>query len=67
MGEELTSNNLKIAKDQWIDKLRYRKIKLKKCIEKGKRKQENITFQRNQKRLGKMPEIEKYVEFWGGI
>ena len=67
MGEELTSNNLKIAKDQWIDKLRYRKVKLKKCIEKGKRKQENITFQRNQKRLGKMPEIEKYVEFWGGI
>ena len=67
MGEELTANNLKIAKDQWIDKLRYRKIKLKKCIEKGKRKQENITFQRNQKRLGKMPEIEKYVEFWGGI
>ena len=26
MGKELTSNNLKIAKEQWIDKLRYKKF-----------------------------------------
>ena len=26
MGKELTSNNLKIAKEQWTDKLRYKKV-----------------------------------------
>ena len=78
MDKELTSNNLRIAKEQWIDKLRYKKVKLEKCIEKRKRKQDNIKFQRDQKgffktlegdqtREGRMPEIEKFVEFWGGI
>ena len=49
MGKELTSNKLKIAKEQWVDKLRYKKVKLEKCIEKRKRKQDNIKFQREQK------------------
>ena len=78
MDKELTSNNLRIAKEQWIDKLRYKKVKLEKCIEKRKRKKDNIKFQRDQKgffktlegdqtREGRMPEIEKFVEFSGGI
>ena len=78
MDKGLTSNNLRIAKEQWIDKLRYKKVKLEKCIEKRKRKQDNIKFQRDQKgffktpeggqtREGRMPEIEKFFEFWGGI
>ena len=74
IGKELTSHNLKIKKEQWIDKFRYKKVKL----EKRKRKQDNIKFQRDQKAFfkilegeqtqeGKMPEIEKFVKFWGGI
>ena len=46
IGNELISNSLKIAKEQWIDKLRYKKVKLEKCIEKRKRKQDN-KFQRD--------------------
>ena len=74
MGKELTSNNLRTAKEQWIDKLRYKNVKLEKYIEKRKRKQESIKFQRDQKGLSKtlegdqkqeatMPEIGKFVEF----
>ena len=44
MGKELTSNNLRIAKEQWIDKLRYKNVKLEKYIGKRKRKQESIKF-----------------------
>ena len=36
VGKELLSNNLKIAKELWIDKLRHKKVKLEKCIEKRK-------------------------------
>ena len=39
VGKEVTSNSLKIAKEQWIVKLRYMKVKLEKYIEKRKRKQ----------------------------
>ena len=34
-----------------MDKLRYKKIKLEKCEEKRRRKQDNIMFQRDQKRF----------------
>ena len=68
MGKELTSNNLKTTKGQWIDKPRYKKVKLEKCIVKRNRKQDNIKFQRDKKSFfktleddqtqkGKMPEI----------
>ena len=53
MGKELTSNNLKIGKELWIDKLRCRKVKLEKHIEKRKRKQDIIKFQRDQKTFSK--------------
>ena len=78
MGKELTSNNLKIAKEQWIDKLRCKKVKLEKCIENRKRRQGNIKFQHDQKgfintlegeqtREGKIPVTDKFVKFCSGI
>ena len=33
MGKELTSNSLRIAKEQWIDKLRYKQVKLENISE----------------------------------
>ena len=53
-------------------------IKLAKDEEKQRRKQDNIMFQRDQKGFfrtlegeeaheGEMPEMEKFVEFWGGL
>ena len=39
VGKEVTSNSLKIAKEQWNVKLRYMKVKLEKYIEKRERKQ----------------------------
>ena len=77
-GKKVTPNNLKMAKEQWLDKLRYKKIKLVKFIEKHNRKKDNIMFQKDQKsffrtmekvekHIGEMSEMEKFVEFWGGI
>ena len=74
-GKEITPNNLKMAKEQWLGKLRYKKIKLVKFIEKRNRKKDNIMFQKDQKSFfwplgkvekheGEMPELEKFVEFW---
>jgi len=37
-NRDLTSANLRIAKEQWIDKLRYKRVKLEKFIEKGREK-----------------------------
>ena len=76
-GNEVTSRNLRAAKEQWLDKLRYKKVKLDKYVEKGNRKKDNIMFQKDQKSFfrtlekvekheGEMPEME-FVEFWGGI
>ena len=58
--------------------MRYKKIKLAKCEEKQRSKQDNIMFQQDQKEFfrtlegeegheGEMPGMEKFVEFWGGI
>ena len=67
-GKEATSKNLRIVKEQWLDKLRYKKEKLEKYIEKRNRKKHTILFQRDQKgffrtleavekRKGEMPEM----------
>ena len=69
---------MRTAKEQWIDKLRYKKVKLEKFVEKRKREQENFMFHHDQKgffrtlesditREGEMPDMDKFVEFWGGI
>ena len=76
MIEKDTINyNRRNAREQWLDKLRFKKIKLAKCEEKWRRKQDNIMFQQDQKRFfktleeedaheGEMPEMEKFVKFW---
>ena len=72
--KDITNYNLRNAREQWLDKLRYKKIKSAKCEEKWRRKQDNIMFQRDQKGFfktleegevheGEMPEMEKFVEF----
>ena len=74
----VTISNLRDMKELWLDKLRYKKIKLQNCVERRRRKQDNIMFQRDQKgffrKLGedgaheeRMPNIGSFVEFWGGI
>ena len=78
MHKEATTCNLRIVKEQWGDKLRYKKVKLEKYTEKKKRKLDNIMFQKNQRAFfrkleeksnqkGQMPEMDKFIEFWGGI
>ena len=44
-GKEVTSKNLRIVKEQWLEKLCYKKVKLEKYIEKRNRKKHNIIFQ----------------------
>ena len=76
--KDTTNYNLRNAREQWLDKLRYKKIKLAKCEEKRRRKQDNIMFHQDQKGFfrtleeeeaheGEMPEMEKFVEFCKGI
>ena len=71
-----TTSTIRMYKEQWIDKLQYKRIKLQKMIERGKKIRDNATFERDQKSFfrkiessheGQIPEIEKFVEFWGGI
>ena len=58
--------------------MRYKKVKLAKYTEKKRGKQDNIMFQHDQKgffrtleengtREWEMPEMDKFVDFWGGI
>ena len=72
--KDTTNYNLRNAREQWLHKLRYKRIKLAKCEEKQRRKQDNIIFQRDQKVFfrtleeeeeheGEMPEMERFVEF----
>ena len=51
-GKEVTSGNLRAVKEQWLDKLRYKKVEKLEKVENHE---------------GEMPEMEKFVEFWGGI
>lgn len=73
-----TDRELRSTKEKWLDELRYRKVLLDKMIKKGRRIRNNIMFQKDQRGLykqaskkkeniGRTPEIEKFVEFWGGI
>ena len=73
MERKLLRKNLQVAKEQWLDKLRYKKVKLDKFIEKSNRKKDNFLFQKDQRNFfrtlenvekheGEMPEIEKFVE-----
>ena len=76
--KDASTYNLRNAREQWLDKLRYKKVKLAKCEEKQRRKQDNIMFQWDQKGFFRMLEgeeahkremtrMEKFVKFLGGI
>ena len=67
--KDTTNYNVRNAREQWLDKLRYKKTKLAKWEEKRRWKQDNIMFQRDQKgffrtlegeeaHVGEMPEME---------
>ena len=75
---EPTISTIRTYKEQWIDKLRYKKIKLQKMTERGERIMDNAILERDQKSFFRImesstshdkhiPEIEKFVESWGGI
>ena len=78
MHKEATTCNLRIVKEQWVDKLRYKKVKLEKYMEKRKRKLDNFMFQKDQRAFfrkleeksnqkGQMLAMDKFIELWGGI
>ena len=57
MGEvDPTRRISKEYKESWIDKLRYKKIKLQKLIEKGRGIMDNANFKRDQRNLFKKVE-----------
>ena len=69
------SKKLRMVKEEWIEKLRYNKMKMKKYMEQKVRRQDNIMYQRDQKSFfkkrkgtevseGKIPKMEKFVEYW---
>ena len=60
--KDTTNYNLRNAREQWLDKLRYKKIKLAKCEEKQRRKQNNIMLQRDQKAFFRTLEEEEVNE-----
>ena len=75
---ELTTSVLMKHKEVWIGKLRYRRAKLVKMIERGKRIMDNNIFERDHLNFferieystdyeAAMPEMDKFVKFWVGI
>ena len=75
---ELTTSILTKHKEKWIDKLRYKRVKLVKMIERGKRIMDNNIFERDHKNFfkriedsaeyeGAMLEMDRFVKFWVGI
>ena len=55
----------------WLDQMRYKKVKLAKYTEKRRRKHDQKGFFRTLEedgtQDGEMPEMDKFVDFWGGI
>ena len=75
---ELTTSVLTNHKEVWIDKLRYKRVKLVKMIERGKKFMDNNIFEGDHKSFfkriednteyeGAMPKMDKFVKFWVGI
>ena len=77
-GLNPTTKALIRYKEIWIDHLRYKKFKLGKMIGRGRRIMNNDIFEKDQRNFyrrienstkyeGKTPEVDKFVNFWGGI
>ena len=73
-----TTKTLIRYKEIWIGQLRYKKVKLEKMIERGRRIMDNDIFEndqinfyrrieKNNKYEGKTPEVDKFINFWSGI
>ena len=55
-GVDPTTRMLKEYKESWIEKVRYKKIKLQKLVERGRRIMDNANFERDQKNFFKKVE-----------
>ena len=66
------------AKEKWLDELRSKKVKLEKIVVRDKRIKNNNMFIRNEgtfyiqtkkleKQVGRVPSINKFIDFWEGI
>ena len=77
-GKKTTSSALMIHREQLLDTLQYMKMKLEKMIIKGKRVGNNALFRQDERqfyrsinesrsRMGNVPDINEFFEFWGGI
>ena len=73
-----TDTELRTAKENWLDELRYKKIPWEKLIGKGKRMCDNAILREDEEgfyrklnqgkhTIGTTPEMEKFVEFLGDI
>ena len=73
----MTNDELKLSKEEWLDKLRTELVLLKVMNTRKKRIKNNILFKENQKKLfaddgddekmGELPEIEIFDEYWSSI
>lgn len=77
-GGRIRSDNLRAAKEGWLDELRNKKVKLDKMSTRAKRIKNNAMFAADEGGFyrkgkgtkifhGEVPPMEKFVEFWGGI
>ena len=77
-GADPPTRMLKEYKESWIDKLRYKKVKLQRFIERGRQIMDNANYERDKKNffkkveggtkhVGQIPEMAKFVKFWGDI
>ena len=74
----MNNNELMQVKEKWLEELRYRKIKLEKAETRDARIRDNRMFKEDEgmfyrrfnakkKRKGKVPEIDKFVNFWADL
>ena len=74
-GVDPATRMFKQYKERWINKFRYKKIKLQKLVERGKQAMDNANFERDQKNFFKKVEgrtehvdqkleMKKFVKFW---
>ena len=77
-GKKTTTVALMTYREQLLDQLRYMKVKLEKMMVKGKRVKNNALFRkderyfyrnvnRSESRAGKIPNIDQFAAFWGGL
>ena len=77
-GADPPTRMLKEYKESWIDKLRYKKVKLQRFIGRGRQIMDNANYERDKKNffkkveggtkhVGQIPEMAKFVKFWGDI